>query len=83
MKIAVFTLTRDRLGYTKLSFESLRRKAGVPFLHCVIDNGSTDGTKQWLRLKYRPQLLVDLPRNVGISMGCNLALRAIRQYWGI
>jgi glycosyltransferase involved in cell wall biosynthesis len=81
--VGVFTLTRDRLAYTRACFHSLRAKSGRSFLHCVVDNGSTDGTKQWLRSQYRPHMFLDLPQNVGISKGCNLALQAIRQFWDV
>jgi glycosyltransferase involved in cell wall biosynthesis len=78
MRIAVYTLTRDRLEYTKHCFETLRSKAGVSFDHFVLDNGSQDGTKEWLeenrdmfkRLNFQTE-------NVGISKGSNICLDAI------
>jgi Predicted glycosyltransferases len=48
MKLAVYTLTRDRLADTKKAFAGLREMAGVEFDHFVLDNGSTDGTSEWL-----------------------------------
>lgn len=48
MKIAIYTLTRDRLQYTKDCFASLWENAGMPFDHYVWDNGSTDGTQEWI-----------------------------------
>jgi glycosyltransferase involved in cell wall biosynthesis len=54
MKIAIYTLTRDRLEYTQRSFAALddqirnARGLGARVHHLVIDNGSTDGTPQWL-----------------------------------
>ncbi len=77
MKIAVYTLTRDRLEYTQRACESLRAKAGLRFDHFVVDNGSQDGTADWLKERYRPHWLNALPENVGISRGSNLALEAI------
>lgn len=47
-KVAVFSLTYDRLEYTKKSFNSLWEKAGYPFEHFIFDNGSKDGTVEWL-----------------------------------
>ena len=77
MRIAVYTLTRDRLEYTKQAFELLRQKAGMPFDHYVVDNGSTDGTQDWLRdhSGISPHCLFLQPTNLGIARGCNLALR--------
>jgi GT2 family glycosyltransferase len=77
-KLALYTLTRDRLDYTKLCFQSLWDKAGRDFDHYVIDNGSTDGTAEWLQdQEHRFAHLSLLDENVGISKGSNLALDTI------
>ena len=80
MKIAIFSLTRDRLPYTQLCFERLREAAGHPFDHFVLDNGSQDGTREWLLSEYahrRIHSLELLPDNSGISEGSNDCLRQI------
>lgn len=77
MKIAIFTLTRDRLDYTKRSFASLKEKAGYPYDHYIIDNGSTDGTQEWLREQKDLIVLALNKENKGISEGCNRALETI------
>ena len=78
MRIAVYTLTRDRLEYTMAAFASLREKAGVPFDHFVVDNGSEDGTPDWLTYNYRPRWFKLLPENIGIGKAANLALNAMQ-----
>ncbi len=77
MRIAVYTLTRDRLEYTKHCFASLQAKAGVDFDHFVLDNGSQDGTPDWVVRYYHPYWHHMLDNNVGISQGANLVLNAI------
>lgn len=47
-RVAIFSLTYDRLAYTKACFDSLYKTAGFEFDHYVVDNGSTDGTGKWL-----------------------------------
>lgn len=80
MKIAIYTLTRDRLEYTKHCFARLREKAGHPFDHFIVDNGSTDGTQQWLAENaYQFKEMRRLPENVGISKASNMALKMILQ----
>lgn len=77
-KVAIFTITYDRLKYTKLCFASLKN-AGYPFDHYVVDNGSTDGTRKWLEKwldektpgKRHIRLNGD---NKGISIASNQAL---------
>jgi len=82
MKIAVYTLTRDRLEYTQQCFASLHQFAGCEFFHVLIDNGSTDGTKEWLAYEYAhgPSLLRVMPENIGISRASNLALDLIFEH---
>jgi len=78
MKIAIYTLTRDRLEYTKHCFNTLSEKAGYPYDHFILDNGSTDGTPQWLaQQKFNHVTL--LPSNIGISAGSNMMLKEISQ----
>jgi len=76
-KVAIFTLTMNRLEYTKVMYESLR-KSGYPFDWYVIDQGSTDETVSWLTsLKDKTIHLTQLKENIGISKGSNLALNQI------
>lgn len=77
LKIAIFTLTYDRLEYTKLTLNSLRENAGYPYDHFIVDNGSTDGTAQWLmdnKTQYNIKGLILNKENVGISKASNQAL---------
>lgn len=48
LKVAIFTLTMDRLEYTKQMYKTMSEKAGYPFDWFVVDNGSKDGTIDWL-----------------------------------
>jgi hypothetical protein len=75
MRVAVLSLTRDRLDYTRHCFATLNQHAGCDFDHYVLDQGSTDGTKEWLR-GYKPTMLVAIGDNIGISRGMNLLLNA-------
>jgi GT2 family glycosyltransferase len=45
-KVPVLMITYNRLEYTKLALESLFNSKGVDIY--IIDNGSTDGTQDWL-----------------------------------
>lgn len=77
MRIAVYSLTRERLEYTRSCFTALRDLAGHPFDHYIVDNGSLDGTHGWIENEYRPYWFWPLDMNYGISRGSNIALRAI------
>ena len=61
-KVAAITITYNRLELTKRTWQSFNEKTGVDY-HLFIDNGSTDGTVEWLQDKYR--ILLD--KNYGIA----------------
>lgn len=71
MNVAVLSLTRDRLVYTKHCFASLRENAGCSFDHYVLDQASEDGTREWLQNEYRPHRLILLDDNIGVCRGLN------------
>lgn len=78
MKVALYTLTRERIDYTKHCFGQLREKAGYEFDHFVVDNGSEDDTQRWLTAEYQQEYegvrVIKNDRNMGISVGSNQAL---------
>jgi glycosyltransferase involved in cell wall biosynthesis len=80
-KVAVFTLTKNRFGYTKRMYEKLEH-SGYGFDWFIVDNGSTDGSLEWLR-KLKPTkniekvTLIENKQNKGISISSNQALDAI------
>jgi GT2 family glycosyltransferase len=71
MNVAVLSLTRDRLEYTKHCFGTLQDHAGCEFDHLILDQGSVDGTQEWLRWEYPYSVLVEQPSNIGIHRGWN------------
>ena len=77
MNIAVLSLTRDRLPYTQHCFATLRENAGCEYDHYVLDQGSTDGTGDWLRdhMDIAPVILME---NIGINRALNLMLEVDR-----
>ena len=75
MKIALLTLCRDRVEYTRSCFDSLRANAGIGYDHFVLDQGSRDGTWNYLQsipLKAR----IRLEENIGLCPGLNRLLDA-------
>ena len=48
MKIAIFSLTKDRLYYTKKTLQSLKEKTHIPFDHFILDQDSQDKTVEWI-----------------------------------
>lgn len=78
-RVAILTITRDRLDYTKHCFSKLHELAGHPFDHFVFDNGSTDGTQEWLG-SYKPKGVILSDSNVGICVGMNRLIELAGDY---
>lgn len=77
-RVAIFTLTMNRLDYTKRMLASLARTTKLAYDHFIIDNGSTDGTREFLASGTAPVRRVVLNEaNLGISEGSNQALDLI------
>jgi glycosyltransferase involved in cell wall biosynthesis len=77
MKVAILTLTRDRLDFTKHCFKTLQNKAGYLYDHYVHDNGSTDGTAMWLLGQLLTSVYIS-SENLGIACGMNELRETIR-----
>ncbi len=73
MKIAVLTLTRDRLDYTRHCFATLEENAGCDYDHYVLDQGSQDGTVEWLTNE-TDCVVAAVSENIGINRGLNLLI---------
>lgn len=77
MNVCVLTLTRDRLDYTKHCIRTLRENAGCDFDHFIFDNGSEDGTYEWLQDEYDADRITAFCRseeNIGICPALNVLL---------
>lgn len=89
-KIAVFTITYDRILDTKVCIESMYKTAGYEFDHFIVDNHSTDGLADWLNSdefvlldKHPTSTHLDFNKdNKGISIASNQAIDHIMKTGG-
>lgn len=75
-KVAIMTKTYERLDYTKRMWESLNASTSYPFDWFVYDQGSNDGTQDWLK-EIEPRYVYLDERNVGITKADNHLLDRI------
>lgn len=70
-KTSIIILTYNNLDYNKPCIESIRKytKAGT-YEIVVVDNNSTDGTKEWLEEQNDLKVIFNT-ENVGFPKGCN------------
>jgi GT2 family glycosyltransferase len=70
-------LSFNRLNYTKQCIEAIHQTKGkYPFKITVIDQGSTDGSAEYLKSLKESNLIDNLclnPKNVGVAKGANAA----------
>jgi glycosyltransferase involved in cell wall biosynthesis len=80
-RVAIFTLCKNRLDYTKRMYESMSKTAGYPFDWYVVDNGSTDGTAKWLdSIHDERQIYIQRnKKNMGIPYASNQIIDVIKE----
>lgn len=69
MKVPVLMITWNRLEYTKKALAALTNCEGI--IPVVIDNGSDDGTIEWLESKRRDMTMIFNGSNLGIAHAMN------------
>jgi GT2 family glycosyltransferase len=75
MKVAAITITFNRLELTKRMIESFYLKTNVDY-HLFVDNGSTDGTQEFIKQFDH----IQLDRNYGIAYAFAVGVNAIEGY---
>ncbi|MBP8638421.1 MAG: glycosyltransferase [Dictyoglomi bacterium] len=71
---SIIILTLNNLEYTKRCVESIKKYTPEPYELIVVDNGSTDGTVEYLE-NLSDIKLVKNPTNVGFAMGNNVGMK--------
>lgn len=78
-RVSIFTIHYDRLDYSKQTYKEMVETAGYPFTWYALDNGSKDGTPEWLEGLRKKGLAktVLLDKNVGITKASNMLIDEI------
>jgi GT2 family glycosyltransferase len=74
-RVAAITITFNRLELTKRTVDSFYSKTNVDY-HLFIDNGSTDGTQEWIKQFDN----IQLDKNYGIAYALSTAVNSIGDY---
>ncbi|MFA5758934.1 MAG: glycosyltransferase [Clostridia bacterium] len=73
--ITLMMVTYNRLDLTKKTIIGLKQSVKIPYKLVIVDNGSNDGTIEYLNTLSGDIELILLPKNHGIAVGRNIALR--------
>ncbi|KAF0219374.1 MAG: family 2 glycosyl [Geobacteraceae bacterium] len=77
--VSIVILTFNQLDYTRECIASIRRHTPGPHEIIFVDNGSQDGTVQWLRelvQNNRHYRLIENRQNLGFAKGCNQGIES-------
>jgi len=83
LKTAVVILNWNGISYLKMFLEKVVKcSSGEGIIVCVADNGSTDGSAEYVSENFREIRLIRFDKNHGFAEGYNLALEQIdAQYY--
>jgi GT2 family glycosyltransferase len=77
-KTAVVILNWNGIGYLKMFLGTvLKYSINDETIICVADNGSTDGSAEWVALNFKDVKLIRLDKNHGFAGGYNLAINQL------
>lgn len=75
-KTSIIILTYNNINYNRICIESIRKyTAAGTYEIIIVDNNSTDGTKEWLKEQNDIKLILN-DENVGFPRGCNFGIEA-------
>lgn len=74
MKTTIIIPNYNGLSFMEPCFEALEAQTMKDFKILVVDNGSTDGSVEWLKEREIPSIF--LPENTGFSGAVNVGIRA-------
>lgn len=73
-KISIIILSYNNLNYNQICLKSIRKYTTAnTYEIIIIDNNSTDGTREWLKEQNGIKLILN-DENVGFPKGCNLGI---------
>jgi GT2 family glycosyltransferase len=77
-KTAIVILNWNGLGYLKMFLGTIVKYSSIPetFIY-VVDNGSTDGSLEWVAENYIEVKLIKLDKNYGFAGGYNMAIKQL------
>jgi len=74
MKATIIIPTYNALKYTKLCIDSIRLTTSFPYEIIIVDNGSTDGTREYIENQKNIKLIKS-KTNLGYAGACNLGIK--------
>jgi GT2 family glycosyltransferase len=75
---AIIILNWNGIGYLKLFLGTVVKYSKIPgTIICIADNGSTDGSTEWITENFKEVKLIRLSKNHGFAEGYNIAINQL------
>jgi len=81
-KIDILLITFQRLPLLKIAVRAIKRRTKYPYRLIIIDNGSTDDTKKWLKNDVADKVIF-MEKNVGLSRAYQEGLKHVQSEYFI
>lgn len=78
-RVSIIVVNWNGMAYLPVCFASVMKQTYRNFSVVMVDNGSTDGSVQYVKDNFPTVQLVCVPRNVGFAEGNNVGFRAALQ----
>ena len=78
LKASVVVVTWNGLHHLKQCLPALIRQRGISYEVILVDNGSTDGSVEWVAQSYPDVVLVELGSNHGFAAANNAGFTKAR-----
>ncbi len=76
MKVSVVIPNWNGIKFVGMCLDSMAHSTFKDFEVIVVDNGSTDGSRELIEEKYPHVRLIKLPENMGFARACNEGIKA-------
>ena len=74
-KVSIITLNYNGKEYLKDCIEAVYRQSYKDYEFIIVDNASTDGSQEFIKLNYPGIILIESPNNLGFAGGNNLGVK--------
>jgi len=75
-KISIIIPNWNGIKFIAKCLDSIKQSTFSKYEILVVDNGSTDGSRELIQKKYRSVRLIHLPKNLGFARACNEGIHA-------